>query len=153
MDPTKVVCLALICAASVVGQAPVRPVTKAPGDTVTLEIWAKSLPKRAPVALHWDVVFPAQLVEITDHGRPGSAAEKSGKSLHCKARNSYAYACVLAGGEKPIADGLVAVFHFKVRPKAPAGTIALRVEQAVATTADSKAVSLANTQANIVIRP
>lgn len=128
------------------------PVTKAPGDKVTLEISANSQPKRAPIAVHFDVIFPVQLMEVEGEAEAGAAARNSGKSLQCTARNSYSYGCVVSGGQNPLADGTIAILHFRIRPTAQAGTTALRIEKAVATTADSKAVSLDNTEATVVIR-
>ena len=149
----RVVCLAFACLTLLAGQTVhLQPVTKAPGDKVKLEIQAKSQPKRAPVTLSWDVVFPAQLVEMDGQGEAGSAATKAGKSLKCTARNSYTYNCALSGGQKPIEDGTIAIFHFKVRPAARAGSTALRIEHAVSTTADSRAFSLKDTEAVVVIR-
>jgi hypothetical protein len=51
---------------------PTSPVVKSPGDTVTLEVAATSQPKRAPIALHFDVVFPAQLMTMEGEGDAGS---------------------------------------------------------------------------------
>jgi hypothetical protein len=131
----------------------VSSVTKAPGDKVTLDISANSQPGRAPVALKWDVVFPAQLMALEgDAPDTGSAATDSGKSLSCTARKPYSYSCVLSGGQNPIQNGLIASFHFKIRAPAGAGTTTLRIERAVATTADSKILSLNDTEAIVIIR-
>lgn len=130
----------------------ISSVTKSPGDKVTLEIVAKSDPKRAPVALHWDVIFPEQLMEMVGDPEAGSAALKSGKSLQCRVRNPHAYGCVLSGGPNLIADGQIAIFHFRIRTTAVAGKTALRIERAVTTTVDSKILSLDDTEAIVIIR-
>jgi hypothetical protein len=129
------------------------PVTKAPGDKVTLEVSADSQPTRAPIALKWEVVFPAQLMEM-EAGAPqiGSAAKDSGKTLECTARRPYAYVCIVSGGQKPIGDGPVAIYHFQIRATAKAGTASLKIQEAESTTADSKKWLLNNTEAIIVIR-
>jgi len=135
------------------GQAPrVSSVTKAPGEKVRLEIAANSQPGRAPVALKWEVVFPAQLMEMESDAEAGSAAIDSGKSLQCTPLRSYSYACILSGGQNPIADGPIAIFHFKILTTAAPGTIALRIERVEATTVDSKHWSLNNTEAAVIIR-
>jgi hypothetical protein len=129
------------------------PVTKAPGDKVTLEVSADSQPTRAPIALKWEVVFPVQLMEM-ETGAPqiGSAAKDSGKTLECTARMPYAYVCIVSGGQKPIGNGSVAIFHFQVRAKAQAGTTSLKIQRAESTTADSKKWLLKSTEAIVVIR-
>jgi hypothetical protein len=152
-------CLPVLGQASVLGQAPVlsqasgvSSVTKAPGEKVTLELFADSQKGRAPVTLRWEVVFPAQVMEMGDPPETGSAAMDSGKSLQCNLQKAYSYVCVLAGGQKPIASGQIAIFHFKIRTTAGAGTTALRIERAVATAADSKEVFLNSTESMVVIR-
>jgi hypothetical protein len=131
----------------------VSSVNKAPGEKVTLEISANSEPARAPVALKWEVVFPAQLMDM-EGGAPeiGSAAMDSGKSLQCTARKQYVYVCILSGGQSPIADGQIAIFHFKIRTTAQAGTTTLWIERAEATTVDSKKWTLKDTEVIVIIK-
>jgi hypothetical protein len=118
-----------------------------------LEISADSQPARAPVALQWELVFPAQLMDLEGNAPEiGSAARDSGKSLQCTQRTPYAYVCILAGGQKPISNGPIAIYHFKIRTTAAAGVIALKIEKAEATTADSTKWTLNNTEAIVVIR-
>lgn len=148
----RLVPLLLGCLTVFAATLPTSPVVKSPGDLVTLEIAATSQPRRAPVMLHFDVVFPAQLVAMEGTGEVGSAARSSGKSLQCHALNPHSYGCVISGGSNPIADGQIAVFPFTVLKTAKAGTTALRIERAVSTTMDSKVVSLNNTEAPITIR-
>ncbi len=138
----------------VLGQTPaISSVTKAPGDKVTLEISANSQPARAPVALKWEVVFPVQLMEMEgDAPEVGSAAEDSGKSIQCTARRPYAYVCTLAGGQKPIADGLIAIYHFRIRATAKAITTNLRIEKVESTTLDSRTWPLNDTEAIVIIK-
>lgn len=128
-------------------------VTKAPGEIVTLEISADSQPSRAPVALKWEVVFPVQLMEMEGSAPElGGAAMDSGKSIQCTARKPYAYACTLAGGQKPIGNGVIARYHFKIRTTAAAGTTTLRIEKNVATSVDSKVATLNDTLVIVIIK-
>jgi hypothetical protein len=145
--------LILVCAQLLLGQKPPeQPVTKAPGDSVTLEIQATSQPTRAPVALRWEVIFPAQLMEMYGAPEAGSAAAKSGKSLQCKARTSYALSCTLSGGQNPIADGTIAIFHFNIMLTAKPGPAFFTIGRAVSTLADSNLFRLNDTQAAVNIR-
>jgi len=144
--------LMLACSTAVAQTSATSPVLKSPGDTVTLEIAATSQPNKAPLTLHFDVVFPVLLMELDGEGEAGRAALSSGKSLQCHTRNPHAYACVLSGGDHPIQDGQIAVFHFRVRNTARSGPAALRVESAVSSTVDSKIFSLNDTEAIVMIR-
>jgi hypothetical protein len=144
----------LVVCVPILGQTSrVSPVTKAPGDKVTLEISADSQPERAPIALKWEVIFPAQLMEIeTDAPQMGSAAKDSGKSLQCTSTKPYSRVCVLSGGQKPIGNGPVAIYHFQIRATAQAGITSLKIQGAESTTTDSKKWLLNDTEAIVVIR-
>jgi hypothetical protein len=135
------------------GQAPhPSPVIKAPGDKVTLDLSANSQPGRAPVALKWRLIFPVQLMEMDGDAEVGSAARDSGKSLQCTSHSPYSYDCTLSGGQKAITDGLIAIFHFRIRPKAEAGTATFRMDKVECTTADSKQLNLDDAETTIFIR-
>jgi hypothetical protein len=126
--------------------------TKAPGDPVTFQIFATSLPDRAPIALQWEVVYPAQILDLEGAAEAGSAALDSGKSLECKPHKEYSFVCILSGGKKPIADGQIAVFHFRIRPDATPGKVTLRVESASAKQKDDSEAALKNTESVFIIR-
>ena len=148
----RLVCL-IFAFLSLFAQTPqISAVTKSPGDKVTLDISAKSQPKRAPIALHWEVTFPAQLMQMDGDPEAGPVAVNSGKALHCHNESPYSYACVLSGGQNPIADGQIAIFHFRILATAKTATIALKIVKAVAVSSDSKVVSLNDTQVTVVIR-
>jgi hypothetical protein len=147
----KVRYLVLVCLPLLAQSSPPSPVTKSPGDKVTLEIAAKSDPKRAPLTLHWDVIYPAQLMEMDGEPEAGSAALSSGKTLQCSARNPHSYTCALSGGNKPLADGQIAIFHFRIKKTAQAATTSLKIDRVVTTTVDSKVLSLAGTEAIVII--
>jgi hypothetical protein len=147
-------CLIIGCLPLLGQTSGVPPVAKSPGDTVTLEISADSQPGREPVTLKWEVVFKAQLLDLETGGpQPGSAAMESGKSIGCTARKPYILVCTLSGGEKTIANGPIAIYHFKILPTAQAGTtITFQIQKAESTTADSKKWTLNDTQAFVIIR-
>jgi len=151
---SKVVMGLVVMYLPVLGQSPQSSsVTKSPGETVTFEIRQESASPKAPVALEWEVVFPAQLMEMESTApETGTAAKDSGKTLECSQRKSYVYACVLSGGPNPLAKGVIAVFRFKIFPTAAAGRALIRVEKAVATMADSKVVTWNTAEAVVTIR-
>lgn len=142
--------LAISCLAAFAETLSTSPVVKYPGDNVTLEVAATSQPNRAPVTLHFVVVFPALSMAMED-SELGESARSSGKSLQCHVLNPYSSGCVISGGEKPIADGQIAIFHLRILKTAKAGKTALRIERAVSTTMDSKVVSLNDTEAPVMI--
>jgi hypothetical protein len=124
-----------------------------PGDDLSAEVLFESRPRSGTVALKWELIVPAQLLEPVGGGpETGPAAIESGKSVTCSMKKSYVYSCSLAGGQKPMMTGTIAVFHFKIRTTAVAATTALRIERAMATTMDSKVRSLSNTEATVVIK-
>jgi hypothetical protein len=133
-------------------QTGAAPAIKAPGDKVTLEISANSQPGRAPVILKWDVIFPVQLMLVESDPEPSTAAAKAGKSLQCLAQKPYSYDCELSGGRNPIPDGVVAVFHFRIRKLAVAGPATFRIEKVRAIAADTRETSLSDTQAGVVVK-
>jgi hypothetical protein len=103
--------------------------------------------------MKWEVVFPAQLMGIENDGiEISSAAMDSDKSLQCTARKPYAFVCILSGGQNPIADGPIALYHFKINDTAEATTTTLSIENAEATTMDSKTWALNATEAIVIIQ-
>jgi hypothetical protein len=128
------------------------PVTGAPGEEVSVEI-SLGASGTAPKALKWEVVFPAQVLELKGDGpETGGAATDSGKSLQCAPRNQYSYVCNLSGGPDPIASGPIAIFHFKVRNTAKEGAVTIRIERAVAVTENSKDLTLDDAEGTVTIQ-
>jgi hypothetical protein len=143
---------ALPLLAQSLAKTPSAPLTKAPGDPVTLQIFATSVADRAPLALQWEVVYPAQLMDLEGDAEAGRAAVDSGKSLECKPHQEYSFVCVLSGGKKPIADGQIAVFHFHIHSDATPGKVTLRVQSASARQKDDTEAPLKNTESVFIIR-
>lgn len=103
--------------------------------------------------LKWDVTFPAQLLEAAGSGPKASqAATDAGKSLTCSLRQSYTYTCILAGGQKPIRNGLIAVFPFKIRPDARVGSSAIRIDHVEAATKDLQSLPFRGGEGVVEIR-
>jgi hypothetical protein len=134
-------------------QTPAKPtLIKAPGDPVTLQLFANSIPDRAPLALQWEVIYPAQLMDLEGKPEAGRAAVDSGKSLECKPHKEYSFVCVLSGGSRPIADGQIAVVHFRIHPDAIPGRVTLRIQSASARQKDNSEAALKNTESVFIIR-
>jgi hypothetical protein len=58
----------------------------------------------------------------------------------------------MSGGRDPVANGPIAVFHFKIRTRAEAETAAVRIESAEAVTVDSKKLTLNDAEGTLNIR-
>lgn len=114
-----------------------------PGETVQVEILLKAPRTQPPWTLKWDTVFPAQLVDPAGAPVPSDAVKGAGRTLTCTQRQSYSYVCILTGGNKALASGPVAVFRFKIRPDAHAGTFAIRPDHIDAVDQDLKKVKIA----------
>ncbi len=124
------------------------PVTGPAGEARWLDIALKSPSGKEPVALQWELTFPADRISA-DPGGPvaGPAAEAASKFLRCsgrseKAPQTYRYRCLVVGPPKPIGNGIIARLHFSLPPGAKAGTTRIRIEQIEALTTDSKLVRL-----------
>ncbi len=130
----------------------IPPVAGAPGERVTMEVSLNSPAGKQPVALQWETVFPAGLLELEGSGaEAGPAAKDSGKSVTCAARKAYSVVCVLAGGQKPIPNGTIAIFHFEIRADARAGTSAFTIQGAEAATVDVQEIPLKNAEGALTI--
>jgi hypothetical protein len=129
------------------------PVSGAPGERVALEVLLNSPAGKAPLALQWETVFPAQLLD-PEGNRPetGAAAKDSGKSVTCAVRKAYSLICVLAGGQKPITNGSIAIFYFRIRADARVGTSTFRTQAAEAATLDLKEIALEDAEGTLTVR-
>ena len=127
----------------------VSSATSAPGEKIRLEISLDSATAERQSALKWEVVFPAQLLELEGDGPEiGGAAMDSGKSLQCTAGKPYSYVCILSAGRNRSQMARLRFCHFKIRTTAKAGTAAVRIENAAAVTVDSKELTLENAGRN-----
>lgn len=130
----------------------ISPVAGAPGEQVSVEVSIESPPGRKPVSLQWRVVVPDQVLELADTGpERGRAATGSEKLLTCSRLKNYVYACSLDGGQQLIADGPIAVFHFKIRTEAPSTAAALRLEEAEAAGPDGRRSRLSSAEGTVTV--
>jgi len=130
----------------------VSSVSGSPGDKIAIEISLVSAVRESPETLKWETIFPAQLLETVGSPEAGSAAKESGKLLTCTLRELYLYVCILAGGQKPIANGPIAKFPFRIRADAHPGTTNIRTGRVEAVTRDLKTVKLTGSDGQLEIR-
>ena len=88
----------------------------------------------------------------------GSAAESTEKVLTCRVVRTKdggqgsVYGCILAGGQKALPNGPIAVVRYRVPPEVRQIAEKVRVAKALGVTADLKSVELASTQAAITVK-
>jgi PA14 domain len=130
----------------------VSSATGAPGDQVSVEVAMESPLGRDVVHLRWEAVVPSQLLEVMGGGPDnGIAATESGKLLSCSKQKSYMYVCTLAGGQKPIVNGPIAVFHFRIRADAQPRTAVIRIENVEAVMSNQRQFTLGDAEGTVSI--
>ncbi len=126
------------------------------GEEVALELSVDSPTGKEPLALQWDFSIPATLVMVSCAMPPGSEAERVGKTLKCaaagKGEGTTESRCILAGGDKPIPNGPVAMVRLKISKEASAGAMRIRVGQGTAVSRDLKQVPLGPVEATVTVR-
>jgi hypothetical protein len=135
------------------------PSVVAHGASGTLLLTLQSPSGRAPVALQWEFTFPQNVaVDLADIVA-GSAAESAEKSLTCRAfekkKDSSAgsvYGCILAGGQRPIPNGPVAIVRYQVPAEIRQIAGKVQVGKALGVTADLKKIEIENAQAGIIVK-
>ena len=122
------------------------PATASQGDNFRLEIVVRSRPGQEPIALSWNLVVPAEIVEIVGNPQSGS-----GKLLRCAMKKDYLYFCTLSGDVEPLADGVFATIHLIVLRDAQRGAAHFRIEDAEATLSNGRRYPLAGAEATLTI--
>jgi hypothetical protein len=115
--------------------------------------------QKAPLALQWEFTFPPNVVVDVADIVAGSAAESAQKAITCRAvqssqgaRQGSVYACILAGGQKPIPNGTIAAVRYRVPMEIRQIPEKVRVAKAVGATADLHKVEFEGTQAAINVK-
>ena len=133
------------------------PVTGSAGDWVTVPISFQRSPEREPTALQWEIQIASQLEPETRRiARAVLAVTEAGKSLTCafvgKSAEGWSVRCVLAGGQKPIPPGTIALLAVRIADRAQAGTAPIRLDHVLAVTQDLKQLPIDSAATLITIR-
>lgn len=114
---------------------------------------------KAPVALQWEFRIPVAVKISAADITVGRAAESAGKSLTCAPRANQPavegearYACILAGGVKPITNGDIAVVRYRVPASAHRGRVGVTIEGVEGVSQDLKSTAIEGATAVIAIR-
>jgi hypothetical protein len=135
-----------------------NPQVVSPGGTGSVSIELKSPAGRAPVALQWELQFPARQVQIEDTGwSAGPDAQTAGKQLVCirqlrREPESYSYRCVLAGGQNALKDGVMAVVKFRIAQSASPGNAVLSLADVLGTSAKPEKIPVKSSDTVLTIR-
>lgn len=157
-DALRAFSLLALAAAALSAQSLQISSAAAPGEnSQTIEISLKSPPEKAPVALQWEVIFPATELALAERDVViGPAGEKAGKAVACavkgKTAESARLVCILAGGERPIQNGIVAILKPKMARNAPVGHAPVRLERAIAVFGDVTEVAIKPASTRVAIR-
>jgi len=132
------------------------PSKAAEGGFGSLLITLKSPAGMETVALQWKLAVPAEVIIEPEDILAGSAAESAAKSITCavaekNAASGSRYGCILAGGQKPLQDGPVAVIRYKIRERARTGVVTVRMEDILGVSAGLKKIEMANVEGRITI--
>jgi hypothetical protein len=97
------------------------------GASGSLLLTLESPQGKALSALQWEFTFPQNVVVDLADINAGSAAESAQKALTCMGAEQLkdtgkgsVYVCILAGGQKPIPNGPIAVVRYRVPLEVPA---------------------------------
>ena len=137
-----------LCALPLFGQSVrVSSVSAAAGDKIAIEIALDSPSGKEPVALQWEAGFARDDLKLDGAGLvAGAAAQAAGKSLTCAPKKTSPgpakWACILAGGQKPIGNGVVSVLRFEVQAHARAGSQPITVDNLLGVSAALKKVPI-----------
>lgn len=129
------------------------------GSPGSLLLTLQSPPEKAAAALQWEFTFPPNVaVELADI-TVGSAAASAEKSITCRARGNAkdagqgsVYACILAGGLKPIPNGPIALVRYRVPMEIKQIAEKVQAGKAVGATVDLKSIEFAPAQGTIVVK-
>ena len=108
------------------------------------------------VALQWKLLLPEGVTVAPNDLVLGSAAESAGKSLICSAApppsktgiaKVNVYSCILAGGQKPVPRGTVALARCTLR--VALREAAVRLREVIGVSADLKRTDLPEAEATL----
>lgn len=151
--------LGLLCAGALWGQSlRVPPSSTHRKSHGSFAMFLDSPQGKAPVALQWEFQIPPAVKIGAADIAVGKAVEAAGKSLTCAVRANQTaagearYACILAGGVKPITDGNIAVVRYEVPAGGRRGRVGVIIENVVGVSLDAKSTGIEGTTAVITIR-
>jgi hypothetical protein len=128
----------------------------APGERLAIEIALDSPSGKQPLALQWETGFPDEALELEATGPvAGPAAGAAGKSLTCAKKGAAdglaKWTCILAGGQMPIGNGVVAVLRFEIHAHARAGSRPVVVDNVLGVSAALKKEPISGAEGAVTV--
>ena len=133
------------------------PVTGVPGGKIVIEISLKSPEGQHPSTLQWQTTIPLAKVGPLEEITLGPDVDSRSKSVNCavksKTAENYTTVCILAGGQQPIRNGVVAILRLTLAPAVEPGSFRIRMDEGLAIYKDLKRVNLKPAETVVTIRP
>ena len=147
---------ALFCGIGAAQNLAVCPLSLTQGTPGAVEVSLTNQDGRDLVALQWDIEIPSRLLAPGAQVQPGPAATDAGKNVYCvgrwdKAMVTYSYRCIIAGGNQPLHDGVIATISVLSAPGIK-GSKPVRIQRARGVQTNLSAVSLKTSSSSITIR-
>lgn len=87
--------------------------------------------------MQWKIALGTEITAAVEDILAGDAATTAGKAITCAlvtkaAPPGLTYACILAGGIKPIANGTVFLVKYRIKPTTPPQVLKVQVSEGIA---------------------
>jgi hypothetical protein len=134
------------------------PSTAPRGGAGSLLITLTSQARKEPVALQWKIMLGTEVTAAAEDIVAGDAATTADKAVVCApvtGQESLTYSCILAGGQKPIANGTIFLVKYRVKQKAAPQIVVVRISDGIAVLEQASQVqkmNLAPVEGTITIR-
>jgi hypothetical protein len=134
----------------------VSPSSLERGGTALMVVSLQSAERDTVVALQWQLSYPSPQAGIdSQEMKAGEAALRAGKTLKCAGTadgpGAYDYACLVAGGAKPISGNPISAIPVHIRSTARPGTIKIVLTGAKAVDANGGLIELTGSEATLTI--
>jgi len=145
-----------LCATASAQTLEITPATIQRGSANIFRIVLRANANKSIAALQWDLVYQDGLRIEPSGVVPGPATETSGKSVTCALRPSVegksALRCMLAGGVKTVATGVIAIVRVEAPRDAPKGERFVEVTEIVGVSPKLESVSIGKTRNAMIVR-
>jgi hypothetical protein len=130
-------CSLLFCSSLAAQTFRIVPSTAPRGGSGSLLVAFVSPAGKEPIALQWKIALGTDVAAAREDLTAGDAATQAGKMLTCgpaaaPGQEGVIYNCILAGGNKAIANGTIFLVKYKIKPEAKPNTVVVRVSDGIA---------------------
>jgi len=153
---SRLTLLIVICCGAAGQKLEIPQVAIDRGGTDIFRIVLNASAQRPISALQWELVYPDSVQIDPSSVVAGEPAEKTSKSVVCRAAPSRgtenALACLIAGGVSALSTGTIAIVRFSALSKAPKGSARIELRKIVGASTSTERVDLENASGTITIR-